>query len=316
MNNSVRTIRIEPVVAASKWHQYMAGPTGQAFKVALGGVAGAILLVSTSFGQTAYAVQFNQSQNLFGTINLLNGAFTQLGSEGSTLFNDIAAAPNGTLYGIINSTSLVTLNPANGAVLTTVSFNVSGIESLAISPGGTLYGATQGTLYTVNPLTGRTTLVGNFNNSLIGNSGQNIRFAYDGNLYDTDAGVNATNTDLFRISTVNGAATLMGVVTNFPGLCLENAGNQMYGVGIQLGSASSVAQDLVGINLSTLKVGGTNSDGSLVDAGYNLLTANFPDNYNFSSSATFIVGIPEPNPLLYSLTGIAIFLSLSFCRRL
>jgi hypothetical protein len=272
--------------------------------------AGLMLFDSTSFGQAVYAIQFNQSTNLFGTINLLNGSFTRLGSEGSTLFNDVAAAPSGTLYGIINSSSLVTLNPTNGATLNSVSFNVSGIESLAVSPGGTLYGATQSALYSINPLTGRATLVGNFNNSLIGNSGQNIRFDYDGNLYDTDAGVNATNTDLFGISTVNGAATLMGVVTNFPGLTLENAGSQMYGVGIQLGSASTLVQDLVGIDLSTLKNGGTNANGSLVDIGYHLLTANFPNNYNFSSSISFIVSVPEPGAISYSLMGGIIFLAL------
>jgi hypothetical protein len=269
------------------------------------------LFTSASFGQLAYAVQFNQSTNLFGTFNLLNGSFTRLGSEGSTLFNDIAAAPDGTLYGIINSSSLVALNTANGAVLNNVSFNVSGIESLAISPGGALYGATQSALYTINSLNGHATLIGNFNNNLIGNSGQNIRFAYDGNLYDTDGGVNATNTDLFRISTVNGAATLMGVVTNFPGLCLENAGQQMYGVGIQLGSASSLVQDLVGIDLSTLKPGGTNLDGSLVDIGYQLLTADFPNNYNFSSSISFNVAAPEPNVILFFLMGGVIFLAIS-----
>jgi hypothetical protein len=32
---------------------------------------------------------------------------------------------------------------------------------------------------------GIATLVGSFNNSVIGNSGQNIRFGYDGNLFDT-----------------------------------------------------------------------------------------------------------------------------------
>lgn len=280
-------------------------------KTALCGVAGLMLFVSTSFGQTVYAMQFNQSTNLFGTINLLNGSFTRLGSEGSTLFNDVAAAPSGTLYGIVNSSSLVTLNPAAGATLNSVSFNVSCIESLAVSSGGTLYGATQGALYTINPLNGHATLIGNFNNSLIGNSGQNIRFDNDGNLYDTDAGVNATNTDLFRISTASGAATLMGVVTNFPGLTLENAGSQMYGVGIQLGSASSLVQDLVGINLSTLKAGGTNSNGSLVDVGYNLLTANFPNNYNFSSAVSFIVSVPEPGAILFSLMGGVIFLAIS-----
>ena len=282
------------------------------FRTAFGMLAGLLLFVSNSVsGQTAYAMQFNQSNNRFGIINLLTGGFTQLGTEGSTLFNDIAASPNGQLFGIVNSTSLVTLNTNNGAILTSVAFSVSGIESLAIASNGTLYGATQGALYTIDPLNGLASLVGNFNNSAIGNSGQNIRFAADGNLYDTDGGVSANNTDLFQISTVNGQATLMGVVTNFPGLCLENAGSEMYGVGIQLGSASSLYQDLVGIDLSSLVPGGTNSDGSPLDTKYNLLTANFPNNYNFSSANLFIVPAPEPSSVSLSILGGMVFLIIS-----
>src|ERR1700690_481596 len=97
-------------------------------------LAGLILSISTStFGQQVYALEFNQANNLFGTINLLTGGFTQLGTEGGTLFNDIADAPNGTLYGIVNTAQLVTLNPNNGAVLTRTSLNVGGIEWLALS---------------------------------------------------------------------------------------------------------------------------------------------------------------------------------------
>jgi len=279
------------------------------FKTAFGALAGLMLFTSTSaLGQQAYALEFNQVNNLFGTINLLTGSFTQLGSEGGTLFNDIAAAPDGALYGIINSTSFVTLNPNNGAVMSSVSFNVSGLESLAIAPDGTLYGATQGALYTINPVNGIATLVGSFNNSVIGNSGQNIRFGYDGNLYDTDAGVNANNTDLFSISLNNGLATFMGVVTNFPGLSLENADSQMYGVGIQINSASSLVQSLVGIDLNSLVPGGTNLDGSTVNLSYELLTDNFPNNYNFSSADLYVVPgsilpAPEPGVGLICLTG-------------
>ena len=269
-----------------------------------------------ALGQLAYAVQFNQGNNSFGTINLLNGSFTQFGSEGGTLFNDIAAA-NGRLYGVVNTASLVTLNTNNGAVLSTVNFNVSGIESLAVAPDGSLYGATQGALYKINPVTGLATLVGTFNNSIIGNSGQNIRFGYDGMLYDTDGGVNATSTHLFQISMVNGAANLVGTVTNFPGLCLENSGSQMYGVGIQLGAASTLRQDLLGIDLSTIRPGGTNLDGSPVDIGYQLLTSNFPNNYNFSSADTFIVPIPEPGTAVLSLVGGMLLLVISNrCRRI
>jgi len=289
----------------------------QWFKVALAALAGLMLFTSTSaFGQQAYALEFNQVNNRFGTINLLTGSFTQLGTEGGTLFNDIAAAPNGALYGIINTTSLVTMNTNNGIVSSSVNFNVGGIESLAIAPDGTLYGATQGALYKVNPVTGIATLVGSFNNSVIGNSGQNIRFGYDGNLYDTDGGVNATSTHLFQISTVTGVATLTGTVTNFPGLCLENAGSQMYGVGIQLGAASSPMQDLLGIDLNTIRPGGTNLDGSTLDIGYQLLTSNFPNNFNFSSADLFVVPgsilpVPEPSAVVLSITGGVIFLLIS-----
>jgi hypothetical protein len=272
-------------------------------------LAGLMLGAPAASAQQAYAVEFNQGNNLFGSVNLLNGSFTQLGSEGGTLFNDIAAAPDGTLYGIINSSSLVTLNTANGATLSSVSFSVGGIESLAISPNGTLYGATQGSLYTINTANGNASLVGNFNNSLIGNSGQNIRFAADGNLYDTDGGVNANNTDLFLISTANGAAATMGVITNIPGLCLENSGQVMYGTGIQLGAASTLVQDLIGIDLGSIPSGGTNLDGSIADINYALVTGNFPNNYNFSASDTFTVPgtpvTPAPEPCTIWLSTIS-----------
>src|ERR1019366_8504980 len=150
-----------------------AGVIKSSVKTALCILAGLMLSASAASAQQAYAMEFNQGSNFFGTVNLLNGSFTQLGSVGGTLFNDIAAAPDGTLYGIINSSSLVTINTNNGATLGSVSFSVGGIESLAIAPDGTLFGATQGSLYTINPANGHASFVGNFNNGLLGNSGQN-----------------------------------------------------------------------------------------------------------------------------------------------
>ena len=290
---------------------------GRMLKTCFGALAGLMLSAATpALGQTAYAMQFNQANNNFGTINLLTGSFTPLGSEGGTLFNDIAAAPDGQVYGIVNTTSLVNLDTNSGAVLNSVNFNVGGIESLAIAHDGTLYGATQGALYKINPTTGAATLVGAFNNGVLGNSGQNIRFGYDGNLYDTDGGVDATSTHLFQINTSTGAATLVGTVANFPGLCLENAGAQMYGVGIQLGAASTLLQDLVGIDLNTIVPGGINPDGSTANIGYQLLTGNFPNNYNFSSADMFIVPgsvfpVPEPSVTLLSVTGGLLLLAIS-----
>jgi hypothetical protein len=292
-----------------------AGPIKSSVKTAVCILAGLMLFTSAASAQQAYAMEFNQGNNLFGTVNLLNGSFTQLGTEGGTLFNDVAAAPDGTLYGIVNSASLVTINTNNGATLSTISFSVGGIESLAISADGTLYGASQGSLYTINAANGQATLIGNFNNSLIGNSGQNIRFAADGSLYDTDGGVSASDTDLFRISTNTGAASTMGVITNIPGLCLENSGDVMYGTGIQLGSANTLVQDLIGIDLASVQPGGTNLDGSIADLNYVLVTGNFPNNFNFSASDTFTVPgtpvtpVPEPGVLgLSLLSGMFILL--------
>src|SRR5271154_816908 len=282
-------------------------------------LAGWMLSVPTASAQQAYAMEFNQGNNLFGTVNLTNGSFTELGSEGGTLFNDIPAAPDGTLYGIVNSSTLVTLNTANGAVLTSESFSAGNIESIAFSPDGILYGATQGSLYTINTANGQASFVGNFNNSLIGNSGQNIRFAADGNLYDTDGGVDANNTDLFRISTVNGAATTLGVIANIPGLCLENSGQVIYGTGIQIGAANTLVQDLVGIDLGSIPPGGTNLDGSIATISDVLVTGNFPNNFNFTASDSFTVPgtpvTPAPEPSVVWLSTISGLLFLFGLRR-
>jgi hypothetical protein len=157
------------------------------------------------------------------------------------------------------------------------------------------------------------TLVGNFNNSALSGSGQNIRFS-NGVLYDTDGGVNAQNTDLFQISLANGYASQVGTIADFPGLCLENSGQIMYGAGIQLGAASTVNQDLVGINLSSAQ------PGSSADLGYALLTGNFPINYNFSAPGDYSVpGMPlqtTPEPGVVSSFMIGGGLLLGLKRRL
>ena len=284
--------------------------------------AGICVLPTGVSAQQVYSLEFNQGDNFFGTLNLDTGAFTQLGDLGSTLYNDIAAAPGGTLYGIVNSSSLVALDVTNGATLSSMAFNVGGIESLAVAPNGTLYGATQSALYTINPANAQATLIGNFNNSLLGSSGQNIRFAPNGNLYDTDGGASANSTDLYQISLANGSATTIGVLTNVAGLTLENAGLVLYGVGIELGSANSLLPDLVGIDISSAEPGGTNADGSIAGIGYNLVTGNFPNNYNFSSPDNYMVAgtpiVPTPEPSITYLAmagGLGLLMTLNRRRR-
>jgi len=98
-----------------------------------------------------------------------------------TLSNDVAFAPNGTLYAISNTDELVTINIWNGAV--TAVMPVPGLETLVFTPSGVLYAASQSALYTIDLTAHTTTEIGPY--GTLGNA-QNIRFDASGNLYTTD----------------------------------------------------------------------------------------------------------------------------------
>jgi hypothetical protein len=248
--------------------------------------AGSLAMSARAQSNVVYAVEYNQSTNRFGTINLLNGNFTRIASIGSTLINDIAYCPtNGMLYGISNTTALVTFNQTNGVITKVANLSVTTIESLAFRPSdGALFGATSSKLYTINPANGTVTSVGSYGSPTnLGTTGQNIRFAQDGNLYVSNT---STNTDIYRINTTNGAATRMGQAVGFPYLMLQNASSNMYGVFINLGSASNATPELVTFNLGSFVNGGTNANGSTHQITVTLVGAgtNFPANFNFSGN--------------------------------
>ena len=189
------------------------------------------------------------------------------------------------LYGISNSAGLVTFNKTNGAITRVASLSASSIQSLAFRPSdGMLFGAAQSRLYSINPVNGTATSIGNYGSPKNLNSkGQNIRFAQDGNLYLSNT---STNTDIYRINTTSGAATWMGEAVGYPYLMLQNASSNMYGVYINLGSSTNPAPKLVTFNLNGFVNGGTNANGTtnqiipiLVGAG-----TNFPANFNFSGN--------------------------------
>ncbi|MGA9779532.1 MAG: MBG domain-containing protein, partial [Verrucomicrobiia bacterium] len=255
-------------------------------------IVGALLVtegpVTTARAQSTvvYAAEYNQSTNLFGTINLVNGNFAQISAFGKALINDIAYCPtNGMVYGISNSTALVTFNETNGTMTKIANLSTNTIQSLAFRPSdGKLFGATQTRLYTINPANGTATSVGNYGSPANLNSkGQNIRFAQDGNLYLSNT---STNTDIYRINTTNGVATWMGEAVGYPYLMLENASSNMYSVFINLGSASNQTPKLVYFDLTSFVVGGTNANGSTHQITINLVGAgtNFPANFNFSGN--------------------------------
>jgi len=253
-------------------------------------VADSLVISARAQSNVVYAAEYNQPTNHFGTINLLNGNFAKLASIGSAKINDIAYCPtNATLYGISNSAVLVTFNKTNGAITKIANLSTNGIESLGFRPSdGKLFGAAQSRLYTINPVNGTATSVGNYGSPRnLNSAGQNIRFAQDGNLYVSNTG---TNTDIYRINTTNGAATWMGEAVGYPYLMLQNGGQYMYGVFVNLGNVSNTYPELVSFDLSSFVNGGTNANGSTHQITLTLVGAgtNFPANVVFSGN------VPQP----------------------
>jgi len=253
-----------------------------------------------------YAAEFNQSNNGFGTLNLLTGNFTQISSLGGALINDIAYSPtSGTLLGIQNSSTLLSFNTTTGGMTTLGTLSVSGLESIAFRPSdGLLFGATQSALYTIDPATGQATLVGNYGAAYnLGNNGQNIRFNSDGNLYLSNT---SADTDIYRINTQTGSAMLVGQVFGVPNLVLENGGNYMYGVSVAVGAPGGTQPELLSFDLNSFVDGGTNSDGSIHNIGVTMVGAgaNMLVNFNFSGQVDApVAAVPEPSTTAMILMG-------------
>jgi hypothetical protein len=261
-------------------------------KTILGVVVVGSLVLSARAQNDVYAVEFNTGDNGFGIINLMNGDFTQIADLGSTLYNDIAYAPDGTLYGLANNgASLVTFDSTTGDVTPVASLGGSGIESIAFNPNnGVLFGASESGLYTIDPTTGQTSYIGDFGSPYGCNLWQNIRFDSDGNLYLSNTG-DSTGTDLYQVNTNTGSATFVGEVDGYSDLILENGSQYMYGVSIPSINGADAQPVLVSFDLGTFVAGGTNADGSIHQIAVTMVGSggDFPVNFNFSGNV--------PNPL-------------------
>ena len=251
------------------------------------------LAMSARAQNDVYAVEFNTGDNGFGIINLMNGTFTEIADLGSTLYNDIAYAPDGTLYGLANNgASLVTFDSTNGDVTPVASLSGPGIESIAYAPDGTLFGASESGLYTIDPTTGQTSYIGDFGSPYGCNLWQNIRFDSDGNLYLSNTG-DSTGTDIYQVNTDTGAATFVGEVDGYSDLILENGSQYMYGVSIPSINGADAQPVLVSFDLGSFVAGGTNADGSIHQIPVTMVGSggDFPVNFNFSGN------VPNPLPV-------------------
>jgi hypothetical protein len=118
------------------------------------------------------------------TINTSTGAATFIGNAASAAGGGIAFAPNGTLYQTAFSgpggfLSLNVLNPADASRISTLAISTF-YDGLAVRSDGTIFaaqggeGATMDGIFTIDPLTGAATLIGNTG---VGNSSDLAFFA-------------------------------------------------------------------------------------------------------------------------------------------
>ena len=253
-------------------------------------LAAGSLALSARAQNDVYAVEF-LGNNRFGTINLMNGTFTEISSLSGT-YNDIAYAPDGSLFGLYNNgASLVTFDRTTGDVTPVASLGGSGIESIAFNPNnGVLFGASESGLYTIDPTTGQASYIGDFGSPYGCNLWQNIRFDSDGNLYLSNTG---DNTDIYQVNTNTGSATFVGEVNGYANLTLENGSQYMYGVSIPSINGANAQPVLVSFNLGSFVAGGTNADGSINQISVTMVGSggDFPVNFNFSGN------VPNPLPV-------------------
>jgi hypothetical protein len=108
------------------------------------------------------AASFAESPSDLYGVNLPAGSVMNIGATSGDELDDIALAPDGTLYGV-GGPGLYTVDTKTGAAKFVVSVDEI-FNALDFAPDGTLYGALEGggEVYTIDPKTGDTTQVATY----------------------------------------------------------------------------------------------------------------------------------------------------------
>ena len=94
------------------------------------------------------------------TIDLTTGALTSIGATGMTGIQALAFSLSGSLFGWDIDLGLVSIDASTGVATDVSAVGVTAsIQTIDFAPDGTLYGA-RDALYTIDPTTGVTTLIG------------------------------------------------------------------------------------------------------------------------------------------------------------
>ena len=200
---------------------------------------GALLALSSCAFADSLAWVTDASAN-FGTLDLNTGAYSQtsnfgfvgagLGQVGSTLYT---ADEGGTTLYSVNAMSGTTSAIGNGSI----SYYAFGSTNTGLYMVDTVGG-----LWSINPTTGASTLVGSTfinvgSNSLAVSTGSNVLYV-------------ASGSDLFTINTSTGQGTLIGTTTNTDFGALTSVRGTLFGTSIINGNESySINPSTGGSNL-------------------------------------------------------------------
>lgn len=200
----------------------------------------AISLGSASPAYSAPVLHAHDNVGVLATVDVGTGDVNVIGNMG-VVMTDIAFNPSGELFGI-DFNQVYQINEQTANVSVVGPHGIPGGNALLFGEDGTLYGAGDSTtsLFSINPNTGSSTIIGNTGFSSAGDLAFN-----SGNLF-----MSSISNELIRINLENGATgtaigplgfpDVVGLATADDGLLYGLAGTEVLLVNPNTGSATSV----------------------------------------------------------------------------
>ncbi len=266
--------------------------------------------VEVKAGVTLYATADNGTTNLFGTLDLATGQFTEIATT-TPLFGSLTVGIGGTLYGGATDFKLHTISPSGavspfGTVTAPTGNSIPGFLGLASQGAAGFFADDITSTSSTGPFT--TTLDhiaadGN-SSSVVGTMGTafgsfnsgNLAFGPDGKLYfdawNTTASDVAT---LYLVNTNTGATTAVGSgLGSTNPLTLASFGATLYGIDTFTPTSPSIYT----IDTTTGVATGIGT------------VSGLPTGYTLDTIA-FAASVPEPSAVTLFVTGILVVLGLS-----